>query len=155
MVCTLSLLAVRPEETKGPSKRTYANMCLPGLLLPWPLSPVQANANPHVHRGPTDSQAGLAQSLVGHVSFSLGPCAHKVLFVPSKYLCFTVLWKLFNQILLSFKVRFSGDPQSLCQVRRLGSRMWGLEQSWQCETFLGIIVLRFVGFPPSKYEIWF
>ena len=110
-VCAVSLLAVWPEETKGPSKRAHANMCLPGPLLPVPLSPLQAAANPHIHRAPTKSQAGLAQSLVGHVSFSLGPCAHKVLFVPSKCFCFIILWKLCNQILLSFKVRSLGIPR--------------------------------------------
>ena len=54
---------------------------------------------------------------------SLGMC--KVLFVPSKYgVCFPpVLWKSYNQILLAFKARFPGDPQSLCQVPGLGGLM--------------------------------
>ena len=34
------------------------------------------------------SQAGLAQSFVGSLLFPLGPGVHKVLFVPSKSLCF-------------------------------------------------------------------
>ena len=76
-----SLLAVWTEETKGPSKRSHANMYLPGLLLPAPLSPLQAAANPHIHRAPTNSQVGLAQSPVGCISFSLGPCAHTQGFV--------------------------------------------------------------------------
>ena len=60
------------------SKRTYANTCLPGLLLPVPLSPRQATAD-HVSAGdPQTVMAGLAQSLVGHYSFPLGPGAHRI-----------------------------------------------------------------------------
>ena len=53
--------------------------------------------------------------LWGHCSFLLGPVEHKVLFVPSKSLCFPVLWKFCNQISLTFKVRFPEDSQALCQ----------------------------------------
>ena len=69
------------------------------------------------------SQAGLAQSLVGSLLLSPGFwCTHFVcvlqesLFPPG-------LWKFCNQILLSFKVSFPGDSQSLCQIPRLGSLM--------------------------------
>ena len=64
-----------------------------------------------------------------------------------------VLWKSYNQIPLAFKVRFPGDSQSLCQIPRLGSLMWGSEPSQQWENFFGIIVLQFVGHPPSRYGI--
>ena len=37
---------------------------------------------------PTHSQASLTQSFVGSLSFPLSPSAHKILFVPSKSLCF-------------------------------------------------------------------
>ena len=40
-----------------------------------------------------------------------------------------VLWKSYNQILLTFKVRVHGDFQALCQIPRLGSLMWGSEPS--------------------------
>ena len=52
------------------SKRIYAKMCLPGLLLPVPL-PLPT----HAFTGdPQTCKAGLAQSLVGgHCSFPLGP----------------------------------------------------------------------------------
>ena len=39
------------------SKRTYANtLCLPGLLLPVPLSLWQATASSHLHRRPSNTQ---------------------------------------------------------------------------------------------------
>ena len=66
-----------------------------------------------------------------------------------------VLWKSYNQILLTFKVRVRGDFQALCQIPRLGSLMWGSEPSQQWENFFGIIVLQFVGHPPSGWGVWF
>ena len=65
------------------------------------------------------------------------------------------LWKFCNQIPLSFKIRFPGDSQSLCWILRLGSLTWGLEPLQQYENFFGVIVLQFVGRPPTKYGIWF
>ena len=53
-----------------------------------------------------------------------------------------VQWKSYNQILLTFKVRFPGDSQSLCYVPRLGSMMWCSELSQKWENF-GIIILQF------------
>ena len=52
-----------------------------------------------------------------------------------------VLWKFYNQIPLTFKVRFSRDSQSLCQTPSLGCLLWGLELFAMCENFFGIIVL--------------
>ena len=68
----------------------------------------------------------------------------------------SVLWKSCNQILLAFKVRFSGDSQPLCWVwvPRLGSLAWGSELSKQWESFFGIIVLQFAGHSPGGYGIW-
>ena len=62
-----------------------------------------------------------------------------------------VLWKFCNWILLSFKVRFPGDSQSLCWIPRI----WGLEPSQKCENFFGIIVLQFVDCPPRGHGTWF
>ena len=50
-----------------------------------------------------------------------------------------VLWKSYNQILLVFKVRFPGDPQSLCWIPRLGSLIWCSEPSQRWENFFGIM----------------
>ena len=44
-----------------------------------------------------------------------------------------VLWKFYNQILLTFKIRFPGDSQSLCPIPRWGSLLWSLESLWQHE----------------------
>ena len=66
----------------------------------------------------------------------------------------SVLWKFCKQILLSFKVRFLGDSQSLCRILRLESLMWGLE-SFQQWDFFAITVLQFVGHPLRGYGIWF
>ena len=66
-----------------------------------------------------------------------------------------VLWKSYNQIPLTFKVRFSGNSYSLFQIPSLGTLMWGSESSQQWENFFGIIVLQFVHCSPSVYGIWF
>ena len=69
------------------SKRTYASIRLPGLLLPVPLSLCQASAHPHLCSRSSDTPRRVWLSLLwGHCSFLLGPGAHKVLFVPSKSL---------------------------------------------------------------------
>ena len=68
------------------------------------------------------SQADLAQSLVRLLLLSPGFCL-----CPTRVAVFPSLWTFCNQILLSFKVRFPGDSQSLCQIPRLGSLFWGLE----------------------------
>ena len=61
-----------------------------------------------------------------------------------------VLWKSYNQILLAFKVKFPVDSQFLCQIPRLWRLMWGSEPFQQWENFFGIIVIQFVGHPPSR-----
>ena len=48
-----------------------------------------------------------------------------------------------------------GHSQPLGCISRLGSLMWGLGPSQQCTEFFDIIVLQFVGCPPSGYRIWF
>ena len=71
------------------SKRTYASIRLPGLLLPVPLSLCQASAHPHLCSRSSDTPRRVWLSLLwGHCSFPLGSGAHMVLFVPSKSLCF-------------------------------------------------------------------
>ena len=49
-----------------------------------------------------------------HARIRLCPPRVESLFPP-------VLWKFCNEIPMSFKVRFPGDPQSLCQIPRLGN----------------------------------
>ena len=66
-----------------------------------------------------------------------------------------VLLKFYSQILLSFKVWFSGNSSSHCHTPRFGSLTWGSEPSFQWVDFCGISVLHFVSHPPSGYGIWF
>ena len=74
---------------KVTSKSIYCNTCLPGLLLPVPLSLRWATAIPCLHRRPSNTQRQVWLSLLwGLCSFFLDLVAHKVLFVPSKILCF-------------------------------------------------------------------
>ena len=133
------------------SKGLIVNTQLPGLLLPMPLSPQQATCRfTPLQETCKHSQADLTQSLVGSVLlFPVSWCRqafvcalHESLFSP-----------VYNQILLAFKTRFPGDSQSLCQIPRLGSLMWGLVPSQHCENFFGSIVPKFVVHPPSRYGI--
>ena len=57
---------------------------------------------------------------------------------------FPVLWKLYNQIPLAFKVKFPGGYPSLCQIMRLGNLLSALELLQQCKNFFDKIVLQFV-----------
>ena len=57
------------------------------LLHSVPLTLQQATANPCLCRRLLDTHGKVWVSLLwGHCSFLLGPCAHKILFVPSKSL---------------------------------------------------------------------
>ena len=94
---------------------------------------------------PGHSQASLAQSLVGSLLLFPGSwCTQR--FVPSKSLFppLPVLWKFYNPIPLSFKVKFPGGSQSLCWIPRLGNLLCTLELSEQCENFFDVIVLQIV-----------
>ena len=54
----------------------------------------------------------------------------------------------------------SDMTERLNNSNTLASLMWGLEASQQCEDFFGMIVLQFVGHPPSSsvvqlmVELW-
>ena len=118
---------VRVKATS--SKRTYANtLCLPGLLLPAPLTPQQATVDPLLcSRSPNTHRQIWLNLLWGHCSFLLGSSIHKILFVLSNSLCFPQsCGSCINQILMTFKIRFPGDSQSLCWIASLGSLMKGL-----------------------------
>ena len=94
------------------------------------------------HASPGDSHLLTGKSwlslLWDHCFSLLCPGVHKALFVPPKNLC-PVLWQFCNQIALTFKVRFSGDSQSLCQIPRLGSLTQGSEPSQQWENSLVLL----------------
>ena len=94
--------------------------------------------------------------------FCLGPPGLESLFPP-------VLWKSYNHILLAFKARFPGDPQSLCHVPRLGGLMGvqDLHNSGRTSLVLlfsslwvihsvgvGFDFIMIVPFLPSHFAFW-
>ena len=89
------------------------DLCLPGLLLPVPLIWRQATIDTRWLQN-THKQVWLSL-LWAHCSFPLGPGVYKVCLCPSRVSVSLVLWKFCNQIPVTFKVRFPGDSQSLCQ----------------------------------------
>ena len=115
---------------------------------PWPLSRPLS-----IHTSARDSQTltGKSGSVFYGVNapFSWVLVCTRFCFCPSRTSFPPVLWKYCNQILLTFKVTFSGDSQPLCWIPRLGSLLWGLEILQQCEIFFGVIVLQFVDHPPD------
>ena len=70
-----------------------------------------------------------------------------------EYMFPPVLSKSCSQILLAFKVCFSANSSSCCQIPRLGTLTWGSEPSLQWVDFCAISVLQFVTHPPSSYGI--
>ena len=116
------------------SKKTYVSMPhLPRLLLLVPFDPVAGHYQPmHLPETPKHSQASLAQALVQSLLLYPGSSRTHGFFVfcffsPPRVSVSPVLWKLHNQIPLTFKVRFPEDSQSFCWILRLGSLLWGLE----------------------------
>ena len=97
---------------------------------------------------PGHSQPSVDQSLVGSLLLSpVSWCAEG--FVCALHECVSlVLCKFCNQIPLASKVKFPGGSQSLCQFPRLENLLWVLELYSQCEDFVGIIVLQFMGHLP-------
>ena len=95
-----------------------------GLLQSVPLIPRQVTVDQTSARDAqtlTDKSGSVSWG--GHCSFLLGPGAHKVLVSPSTVSVSPILWKFYNQIPLTFKVRFPGDSQSLCWIPRLESEV--------------------------------
>ena len=114
------------------------------------LAPRQATVDPRLcQRRPSTHRQVWLSLFWDHCSFLLGLDAHTVLFVPSKTVSLA-LWNFCNQILLTFKIRFSGDTQSICWTPRLGSLLWDMGLLQQDENFFGIIVLQFVSRPPGS-----
>ena len=80
----------------------------------------QATFDSRLHqRLPNTHRQVWLRLLWGHCSFLLGPDVYKVLLCPRRVSWSPVLWKFCNEILLTFKVRFPWDSQSLHQIPRL------------------------------------
>ena len=111
-----------------------------------------------LHRRPSNTRRCFDSVSCGIIAPFLWVLVHtRFFFVPFPRLesMFSqVLGKSHNQIPLTLRVRVPGDSQSLCQIRRLGSLIWGSEPSQQWENFFGITVLQFVGHAPGSYGIW-
>ena len=129
---------------KVKSKRTYANTDPQDRCYPCPCPHSRPELTNAVTGDPQNSQAGLAQSLMGSRLLSPGfKCTQRFVCVLQESLFHPILWKFYNQIPLTFKVRFLRDSESLCQIPRSGSLIWGLEPSQKCENFSGIIILHY------------
>ena len=126
-----------------PACCTSKNCC---CQCPWPCSRPLST-----HTSARDSQTFTGKS--GSVScgvpapFSWKLVCTRFCLCPPRVSVSPVPWKFCNQIPLTFKIRIPGDSQSLCCILRLGSLLWSLELSQQCE-FFSIIVLQFVDHPP-------
>ena len=70
-----------------------------------PLAPWKATVDPHLCWRLPNTQANLAQSLVGSLLISPELCAHKILLCPPR-------------------VCFPGDSQSFCKISSLGNLLW-------------------------------
>ena len=124
---------------------------LPGLLLSVSLTPQQATVDPHLHQRLPNTQRQFGWVSCGVTApLSWVLVCTRFCLCPPRVSVSPVLWKFSNQIPLTFKVRFPGDSQSLCQIPRLRSLLGGLELSQQCENFSDIIVLQFVDHPPGS-----
>ena len=98
---------------------------------------------------PKHSQASLAQSPVGPLILSPGSWYAQGFVCTLQESVSSVLWKFYNQIPLTFKVRFPGDSKSLCQTPRLGNLLCALVLLQYSENFFGIIVLQSEDHPPG------
>ena len=127
------------------SKRTYLKGDLPGLLLPVPQFLWWAPADPLLHRRTSNNSKYFWFSLLwGHCSFPLDLSACKI-FCPPRIVCF--LQSCISPII---KCRWYSR-----WIPWLGSLIWGSEPSQQWKNYFGIIVIQFVGHPPSEYVILF
>ena len=127
-------------------KRTYTRKFqLPGLMQSVSLTLWQATVDPHLLQRLLNTHRQVWLNVIwGDCLFLLCLRVYKVLIVPSKSVT-PVLQKFYDPIPLSFKVKFPGGSQSLCQIFRLGNLLWSLELLQQCENFFGITLLQFVG----------
>ena len=90
--CALSLLVVWPE-TRSPGVNKFqegsCHSAAPRTALSVHLSLWEATADPQLCRRPSVTHRQVWLSLLwGHCSCPLGPGVHKILFVPSKSLCY-------------------------------------------------------------------
>ena len=150
---TGSLVGLTVESGRAHTKEYFPELLLPESLCPWWATAAPASS------GDPPTLAGRSGSVSCGVT-APSPC---ILVHMPLHVCPPIVASLFpqvplkscNQILLAFKVWFSGNSSSRFQTPRLGNLMWGSEPSLQWVDFCGIIFLQFVSHPPSSYGIWF
>ena len=128
-------------QQEAPSKTIAASAPVPAI----------SHCLPTLQRRASKTSRLVKFSLLwSHCSFPLVLVSTRLCLCPPRmeYLFPSVLWKVYNQTLMVFKVILPGDSQSLCWISRLGSLMWGSESLQHWETFFGIIVFQFVSHPP-------
>lgn len=127
------------------SVRAHANQYSLGPLHPVGLPPAQwSTANPHLPRRLSKTHRSTSSALCW-IPVYVSPPRVESLFHP-------VLWKSYDQILLAFKFRIPGNPQTLYLIPRLGNLIWSSEPWQQCKNFFGIIVLPVCG--SSTWQAW-
>ena len=113
----------------------------------------QDSVDPHLYRRTSNIHKQVWLSLLwGPCSIPLGLVAHKGLFLSYKCPFPPVLCMFWNQMTLTFKVRFSHHSQYISWIQRLENLMWSLEPLQKCEKFFHIIVLQFVGH--LLWQVW-
>ena len=107
------------------SMRLYANMPrLSGLLLPVPLTMWQATVDPCLRRRLPNTHRQIWLSLLWrHCCFILVLVHTKFCLCHPRISVSPVLWKFYNQIPLTFNIRFPGGSQFLC--RSSNWEVWG------------------------------
>ena len=128
--CVPSLLfGLKPNYGRGnSSNHLQKDLCQHCCIqCPWPVS---GHCRPTLPpETPGHSQATLGQSLVGSLLLSYGSWCPKGFVCALQESVSPALWKFCNQTPLTYKVKISGDTQSLCQISRLGNLLWVLEFS--------------------------
>ena len=133
------------------SKRTHTKDHLSGQLFPVSLSPQRGTADPLTLAGRSGSV-----SCRGHCSYPLGVGVHKILCVLfNSGVSAPVPPKSSIKSLWPWKSDSLGTLESLCQIPRQRSLLWGSEPSQQEESFFSFIVPQFWGHLSRSNEIWF
>ena len=127
--------------------QNYCHQCLCPCIEPQqPPTSAGDPAIPAGRSGPGSYEVTGFFPWVVHTRPCVPPLRVEFLFPP-------VLWSSCNQTPLAFTARFSQGSSSRCQTLSLGSLTWGSKLSLLWQSFCGIIILQFVGHPPSGYGI--
>ena len=132
--CSLALSQTMVGEMETSFLRLYGSMlCLLGLLLSVSLTLQQATVDPHLHQRLPDTQRPFGWLSCGVTApFSWVLVGTRFCVCPPRVSLSPVRWKFCNRILLTLKVRFPGDSQSLYWIPSMGSLLQALEFSQQC-----------------------